>query len=93
MGSESPTSIECELVVPNEEGIHARPAAQFVRCACSFDCEVHILKDGQSYDARSIMSVLAANLNRDDRFVVRAEGPRAAEALQALRELVASFPT
>jgi phosphotransferase system HPr (HPr) family protein len=93
MSSPSPHRVERELVVPNAEGIHARPAAQFVRCARSFDCEIHILKDGQEYDARSIVAVLTANLNCGDRFILCADGPRAAEAIETMSQLVAGFET
>ena len=93
MAFESPHRLECELLVQNPEGIHARPAAQFVRCARSCECELRIRKDGDEYDARSIMAVLTANLNCGDRFVLCAEGPRAAEAIEAMRALVNSFRT
>jgi phosphotransferase system HPr (HPr) family protein len=83
--------IECELVVLNREGIHARPAAQFVRCAREFSCDIEIWKDGESFSARSIMAVLTANLNCGAHFTLRATGPDAAGAVERFRALLAEF--
>ena len=83
--------VECELVVLNREGIHARPAAQFVRCAREFDGEIEIIKDGETFPANSIMAVLTANLNCGAKFLVRVTGPGAEGAAQRIREMIAGF--
>lgn len=86
-----PNVLEIELTVLNREGIHARPAALFVRCAREFDCEVDIIKDGETYSARSIMAVLTANLNCGSKFTVRLEGHGTSAAAEKLKALIASF--
>lgn len=88
---QQPRLAECELEVLNHEGIHARPAAAFVRCARGFESDIVILRGNHSFPAKSILSVLSANLNRGTLFTLRAEGPDAAEAVERIRQLLESF--
>jgi len=81
-------AIEEELVVRNRQGIHARPAAAFVRCAREFESSVEIVKDGQSYSAKSILAVLTANLNTGVAFTLRAEGADARQVVSRIAELL-----
>ncbi|MES2569402.1 MAG: HPr family phosphocarrier protein [Verrucomicrobiota bacterium] len=83
--------IEHELKVLNKEGIHARPAAAFVRCARGFQSEIEIVKSGAAFSAKSILSVLTANLNRDTRFTLRASGSDARSAVEQLGRLLEQF--
>ncbi len=83
--------VECELAVLNSEGIHARPAAAFVRCAREFECDIDIVKEGATFPAKSILSVLTANLNRGTIFTLRAEGSDADQAVESIRALLAKF--
>lgn len=87
----APGVAECEMIVSNRQGIHARPAAMFVRCAREFDGEIDILRDGESFSAKSIMAILTANLNCGSKFTLRASGPGADKMVQQLRELLARF--
>ncbi len=80
-----------ELTVRNHHGLHARPAAAWVRCARGFDSEIEILKEGQSFAAQSIFGVLTANLGQGATFTLRATGDDAAAAVQALGELLEEF--
>jgi trehalose 6-phosphate synthase len=82
---------ECQVTIRNAEGIHARPAAAFVRCARAFQCQIDIVKDASTYSAKSILSVLTANLQRGSTFTLRATGHDAREALEQLSTLVETF--
>ena len=86
-----PSVVECEVMVSNQQGIHARPAAMFVRCAREFDGEIEIVRDGESFSAKSIMSILTANLNCGSKFTLRGSGPDAARMVGQLRDLLARF--
>jgi phosphotransferase system HPr (HPr) family protein len=92
--TEPPVSVEafhfseCQITIRNAEGIHARPAAAFVRCARTFQCQIEIVKDASSYSAKSILSVLTANLQRGTTFTLRATGHDALKALERLSALV-----
>lgn len=84
-------AVERELVVVNQGGLHARPAAAFVRCAREFTCTIEIVKEGQTFSAQSIFGILTANLNKGAAFTLRATGPDAAKAVNCLAEMVANF--
>jgi len=82
-----------ELTILNELGLHARPAAEFVRCARKFKSTIVIRKDGGEYSAESILDVLSANLDCGSRMIVSADGPDAREALDQLANLLVQFQT
>jgi trehalose 6-phosphate synthase len=86
-----PGVFELELKVLNRSGIHARPAAAFVRCAREFECAIEIIREDQSFSAKSILEVLTANLNHEAMFILRATGPDAEVASFRMAELLASF--
>jgi phosphocarrier protein len=76
-----------ELVVTNKLGIHARPAALFVKIANRFDCEVFVEKDGEKVNGKSIMGLMMLAAGPGSRLMVYAEGadaPRAVVELEAL---------
>ncbi len=52
-----------EIKIANELGLHARPAAEFVRAANVFSSEIWIIKGEERFSAKSIIEVLTANLN------------------------------
>lgn len=83
---------ERELTIKNEYGIHARPAAKFVKIANEFQCEIWVEKDGNCVSGKSIMGMLTLEAGPGCRILIRAEGDDAADALDALSSLVeASF--
>jgi phosphocarrier protein HPr len=82
--------IEREATIVNQEGLHARPAARIVRLANSFVAEVELAKDGLAVNAKSIMGVMMLAAECGSSIVIRADGPDAEQAVQALAELVAS---
>ncbi|MFJ6113270.1 dihydroxyacetone kinase phosphoryl donor subunit DhaM [Agrococcus sediminis] len=72
-----------ELVLENEHGLHARPAAELVRTASGFDAAVTV----EGVDAKSMLRVLALGLDRGSRVVFEATGPDARDALAAIEAL------
>ena len=83
--------MEREFVILNKLGLHARPAAEFVRSARKFKSRVVIRKDGEEYSAASILDVLSANLDCGSHMIVCAEGSDADAALDALAALLEQF--
>ncbi|HEC24304.1 MAG TPA: HPr family phosphocarrier protein [Chloroflexi bacterium] len=84
---------QVEVTVQHEVGLHARPAALFVKLASSFPCDITIANkttDGQPVNAKSILSVLTLGVNKGHTIVIEAEGEQADEAVAALKELVES---
>ncbi|NCC51532.1 MAG: HPr family phosphocarrier protein [Spartobacteria bacterium] len=77
-----------ELKIRNKYGIHARPAAMFVKTAGSYDAEVTVEKEGMKVSGKSIMGLLTLEGYKGCVLRVSAEGPDACEALDALQDLI-----
>lgn len=77
-----------QLTVLNKLGIHARPAAQFVRVAGRFQSDVTVEKDDESVDGKSIMGLMMLAVGCGAVIKVTADGPDEEETLQSLQELV-----
>ena len=79
---------ETELEIKNTDGLHMRPAMQFVDIANQFDCEITVSNGENDMDGKSIMqmSMLAATCGT--KLKIRAQGQDASEAINALRKLV-----
>jgi phosphocarrier protein HPr len=80
-----------EFEIVNELGLHARPAAEFVRCVVRFKSTITICKGEENFSAASILGVLTANLNCGDRVILEAVGPDEQEALNELGALLLRF--
>ena len=76
--------------IVNERGLHARASAKFVKLAATFDAEVTVSKDGATVDARSIMGLMMLAAGPGCCIYIKAEGPDAQTAVDALAELVAN---
>lgn len=91
MGGRIPNSgavVSCDLVVANRLGIHARPAAMFVRTASRYQSEILVEKDGERINGKSIMGLMMLAAGPGSRLRLQASGDDAAEALVALEELI-----
>ena len=75
------------VTVRNAQGLHARPADMLVRTAMRFESAITIIKDGEQFDGRSILSLMTLGAEQGTQLLLRAEGPDADLALQALAEL------
>ena len=82
--------IEHKVEIVNPLGFHARPAAEFVRLAGSFQCDLWLEKDGVEVNAKSIMGVLMLAAEMGSQLMIRGNGDDAEEALAALAALIAS---
>ena len=76
--------------IVNKRGLHARASAKFVKLAGTFDAEVTVSKDGATVDARSIMGLMMLAAGPGCSISIRAEGPQAANAVDALARLVSN---
>ncbi len=80
--------IERRAEIVNPMGFHARPAAEFVKLAGSFQADLWLEKDGVEVNAKSIMGVLMLAAEVGTQLVIRAEGDDAEDALTALASLI-----
>ena len=87
MGEENTLKIEKEIEIKNELGLHARPAAMFVQAANRFDSKVHVMKDGETINGKSIMGVMMLAAAKGTKIKVIAEGEDAQKAIDELGQL------
>jgi len=77
-----------ELVVSNKLGVHARPAALFVKTANRFGCEVLVEKDGEVVNGKSIMGMMMLAAGPGSKLNVHAKGEHALQAVDELEALM-----
>ncbi|HMJ90694.1 MAG TPA: HPr family phosphocarrier protein [Candidatus Acidoferrum sp.] len=88
MSASKASKIKREMTVLNKLGIHARPAAMFVKTANKFDCDVLVEKDGDVINGKSIMGLMMLAAGPGSRILVSAQGDDAAKALDELDALI-----
>src|SRR3954454_6451487 len=88
MSSPRKSDITRDLVVSNKLGIHARPAAMFVRIASKFECVIFVEKDGERVNGKSIMGLMMLAAGPGSKLLVVAEGEDAARAVVELEALI-----
>lgn len=76
---------EKTIQIQNITGLHARPAAQFVRLASKFESEVELIKDGIAVNGKSILGVMSLAAEKGSFLTIRALG---SDDVQTLNELV-----
>jgi len=77
-----------DFTVCNKLGIHARPAAMFVKIANRFTCDIFVEKDGEKVNGKSIMGLMMLAAGPGSKLTVHAEGNDASAALAELETLV-----
>lgn len=76
-----------ELVIVNNLGMHARPAATLVQTVLEFESDITIQKNGREVNAKSIMGLLTLAAAQGSRVTVTCKGSDAEEAMEAVRKL------
>jgi phosphocarrier protein HPr len=76
-----------ELTVVNKLGIHARPAALFVKTANRFACDIFVEKDGEKINGKSIMGLMMLAAGQGSILIIIAEGSDAEAAVHELESL------
>jgi phosphocarrier protein len=82
------TVVERSVEIVNPLGLHARPAAEFVKLASTFSSEIEVEKDGMAVNGKSIMGVMTLAAECGSTLRLRAEGDDAGAAVDALVALV-----
>jgi phosphocarrier protein HPr len=83
------TTLERQMRIVNENGIHARPAAEIVKVAARFRSEIVLERDGLVVNGKSIMGVMMLAAECGSTITARATGDDALAALDALDTLIA----
>ncbi|GAG08933.1 unnamed protein product [marine sediment metagenome] len=82
------TLYEIQVEIKNADGLHMRPAMQFVDIANKFECEVIVSNSADEVDGKSIMQMSMLAATYGTKLQIRAEGKDAQKAINALQELV-----
>ncbi|MEI8386414.1 MAG: HPr family phosphocarrier protein [Verrucomicrobiota bacterium] len=77
-----------EVVIENRNGLHARPAAMFVKISSRYRAEVWVEKDGERVNGKSIMGLMMLAAGKGSRLQVIAEGSDADKAVAEIKNLV-----
>ena len=80
--------LEARMLLTNEVGLHARPAAMLVKCAAKFKSQVMVMGRDKSVNAKSIIAVLSLGVGRGDEIIITAEGPDEAACITEIKGLV-----
>ena len=82
--------MERTVTIVNRQGLHARPAAEIVKTASRFQADVTLVRDDLEVNGKSIMGVMMLAAEHGASLVLRADGPDAEQALDALSALIAN---
>jgi phosphocarrier protein len=82
--------LEKDISITNRLGLHARPAAMFVRIASRYRSEVWVSKEGEEVNGKSIMGLMMLAAGKGSTLHLRCEGHDADKALEDLEQLIKS---
>jgi phosphocarrier protein len=82
--------IERVVTIANKNGLHARPAAEIVKLAAKFKSDIRLARDELEVNGKSIMGVMMLAAEYGVALNVRADGPDAKEAVDALTTLISN---
>ncbi len=80
--------IEKEIVVMNRAGLHARPAALFVKTANKFNSRITVIRRDEAVDGKSIFGILMLGATQGIPLTIKAEGDDAGIAIEELEKLL-----
>ena len=86
--ADSGSTMTRDFLVANKLGIHARPAAMFVKTANRFTCDIFVEKDGEKVNGKSIMGMMMLAAGPGSKLTVHAHGQDAPQALAELETLI-----
>jgi phosphocarrier protein HPr len=89
-GSRAATAqkVEKDIPITNRLGLHARPAAMFVRIASRYRSEIWVSKEEEEVNGKSIMGLMMLAAGQGSKLRIRCEGPDADKAMEELEELI-----
>lgn len=79
-----------KLIVQNNQGLHARPAALFVQIANKFDSRITVVRDKEKVNGKSIMGILMLGAEKGSHIIIEADGSDAESAVIELEKIITS---
>jgi len=80
--------ISKDFTINNKTGLHARPAAMFVKEAGKYKCSISVVKGTKKADGKSIIGVLSLGINQGSQIVIQACGADEVQAVAALGDVI-----
>lgn len=77
-----------DITIINKLGLHARAAAKLVTLASRFDSEIHVARNGQEVNGKSIMGIMMLAASKGTTLQISAKGGDEIEAMQAIEQLI-----
>jgi len=77
-----------EIEIVNKKGLHARAASKLVQLASKYKSKIHLARDGQLSDGKSILGVLVLAAHMGSMIVITTEGEDEQDAMNALCDLI-----
>ena len=88
MADSTPVMVQKEFIINNKLGLHARPAAMFVKVSSRFASEIWVEKDDEQVNGKSIMGLMMLAAGEGSRVVVTAKGDDAEQAIEGIEALI-----
>ena len=79
---------EKAFTIVNPEGLHARPAAKFVKLSNQFRCQIWVKKGEEEVNGKSIMGLMMLAAEKGSEIIVTADGEDAEKALESIGDLI-----
>ena len=83
-----PGILRATASIKNKRGLHARASAKIVEASARFQSEIHVVKDGNAVNGRSIMGLMMLAASIGSQVEITTEGPDAQEAMTAMLALI-----
>lgn len=83
--------VTASIILTNEVGLHARPAALLLQEVSRFKSDVKLIKGNKSYNARSILGILSMGACKGDEITISACGEDENEVVGAIKKLIENF--
>ncbi len=77
-----------KVIITNEEGLHARPAARYLQEAIKYQSKITLIKGDKEYDGKSILSILSMGAYRGSEIILQCEGEDEIAALENLKDFL-----
>ena len=82
------SALHASAKIRNKRGLHARASAKIVEAAARFQSEIHVIKDGNAVNGRSIMGLMMLAASIGSTVMITTEGPDQEDAMKAILALV-----
>lgn len=80
--------IEKNVTIINKLGLHARAAAKLIGVTGKFGCDIKIIKDGKTVDAKSIMAIMMLAASQGTDLIIQTDGADESAAMEAVIEII-----